>query len=454
MSGFFAAVVGQDDDSVSPGLLLMFGLNAVGQLGDGTVTVRSSPVQIGSEEYILISSGGGSGSTASTAGIRIDGTLWTWGENSNGVLGLGDTTDRSSPTQVGARTDWVFIDVDRGSGGHMMAITDAGELFAWGDNAGGILGLGDTTDRSSPVQVPGSFLEVSVGPNYTLAIRDDETLWGWGVDGSPGQPHMLSYFRIRTEVGNATISDGQTLTGASSGAVGVVWNTEFVSGSAGGGDLELNVRLSSLTGAFTVGETIGVGTTEIGSAERIEGPFSSPIQVSQDAGWHTLRAGTLAAAAFRNTTAFVWGGGNSGKLGLGDTLRRVFPTALGSAGEWSDICPGRGSASNGYMLGLRLTGALYAWGENAVGQLGQGNTTDLSSPTQIGALVDWASISAGAEHWLAIKADGTIWGCGEGGSGRLNNSVTTDRSSPVQIGTYANGVLVSAGLSSGVLLSP
>ena len=66
---------------------------------------------------------------------------------------------------------------------------------------------------------------------------------------------------------------------------------------------------------------------------------------------------------------------------------------------------------------------LYTWGENSQGQLGHGNTTNLSSPVQVGSLSDWSIVSA-STHMMAIKTDGTLWGCGENSLGRIGDGST------------------------------
>ncbi len=85
-----------------------------------------------------------------TIAIKTDGTLWAWGFNIVGNLGLGDTANRSSPVQVGALTTWASTAC---GSNHTLAIKTDGTLWAWGQNNEGQLGLGNTTDRSSPVQV-------------------------------------------------------------------------------------------------------------------------------------------------------------------------------------------------------------------------------------------------------------------------------------------------------------
>ena len=76
--------------------------------------------------------------------------LYAWGFNGTGQLGLGDITNRSSPVQVGALNNWKLVAM---GGSSTLALNMDGKIYAWGNNSAGQLGLGDTTNRSSPVQV-------------------------------------------------------------------------------------------------------------------------------------------------------------------------------------------------------------------------------------------------------------------------------------------------------------
>jgi alpha-tubulin suppressor-like RCC1 family protein len=137
----------------------------------GTTSVvwgHSSPVQVGALTTWSKIAGGFYHSVS----IKTDGTLWAWGYNINGGLGLGDTADRSSPVQVGALTTWANVIC----GGYFtIAVKTDGTLWSWGRNAGGPLGLGDVSNRSSPVQVGTKTNWLSTGfsasPGATLAIR-------------------------------------------------------------------------------------------------------------------------------------------------------------------------------------------------------------------------------------------------------------------------------------------
>ena len=113
-----------------------------------------------------------SGGVLHTIAIKTDGTLWVWGNNVSGRLGLGDITNRSSPVQVGTLTNWSSVS----AGSHTMAIKTDGTLWAWGSNGSGRLGLGDITDRSSPVQVGAltNWYSVDLGnSDHTMAIKEE-----------------------------------------------------------------------------------------------------------------------------------------------------------------------------------------------------------------------------------------------------------------------------------------
>ena len=129
------------------GTLWGWGGNSRGSIGVGNTIQQSSPVQVGALTNWLSLASFLTGCVA----VKTDGTLWTWGYNNRGQLGLGNTVSRSSPLQVGALTNWT-AKINAGSA-TCMAIKGDGTLWAWGQNNFGQLGLGNTTYRSSPVQV-------------------------------------------------------------------------------------------------------------------------------------------------------------------------------------------------------------------------------------------------------------------------------------------------------------
>lgn len=133
--------------------LWVWGLNSGGRLGTSTsYTVSvSSPVQVGAlTDWAQISL-----TTATSVAVKTDGTLWAWGANSYGILGqswpfFGLFAYRSSPIQVGSLTNWSSVVAGVNN---MLAIKTDGTLWGWGRNNNGVLGLNNIISRSSPVQV-------------------------------------------------------------------------------------------------------------------------------------------------------------------------------------------------------------------------------------------------------------------------------------------------------------
>jgi alpha-tubulin suppressor-like RCC1 family protein len=167
------------------GQLWTWGQNNYGVLGlgdAGGANGRSSPVQVGALTNWAKVSGVGS---FSGIAIKTDGTLWLWGQNNVGQLGLGNTTNYSSPKQIGSDTDWATLVNYGQSGRFAAAIKTNGTLWTWGSNSypnAGALGHNNTTNYSSPKQVPGvNWAKIAKGyrGGFT-ATKTDGTLWTWG----------------------------------------------------------------------------------------------------------------------------------------------------------------------------------------------------------------------------------------------------------------------------------
>jgi hypothetical protein len=360
-----------DDDSpiVTGSTLWGWGNNAKGQLGVGDTTNTSDPTQVSADtDWASVTAGG-----SNTFAVRTDGTLWGWGDNEFGQLGLGDTTDRTSPTQVGTDTDWLTASTGNG---HTLALRTDGTLWAWGSNDSGQLGLGDTTNRTSPTQVgtATTWASIATGGNHALAVRTDGTLWAWG-NGGQGK--------------------------------------------------------------------LGLGDTS---------NRTSPTQVGTATTWATASGGNGHTLAVRTDgTLWAWGQNNNGQLGLGDTTGRTSPTQVGTDTNWASVSTGGITAGGNHSLGVRTDGTLWAWGNNGQGRLGLGDTTNRTSPTQVGTDTDWADVAAG-NHSLGLRTDGTLWAWGSNGSGQLGLGDTTDRWSPTQVGTDDDWTSIGAGNGHSVAL--
>jgi alpha-tubulin suppressor-like RCC1 family protein len=156
------------------GSLWSWGINTYGQVGGGDTLVWV-PTKVGHGRDWAAAASGGDFSLA----LKRDGTLWAFGLNVFGNLGLGDTATRRSPTQVGSASDWAAVSAGIN---YSLALKRDGSLWAWGGNSFGELGLGDTTERHSPTQVGSARDWASIASlgHHSLALKKDGTLWAWG----------------------------------------------------------------------------------------------------------------------------------------------------------------------------------------------------------------------------------------------------------------------------------
>ena len=335
----------------------IWGENTQGQLGLNNTTNVSSPTQIGSNVAWSVSAEGANFSAL----IKGDGTLWTWGRNDAGQMGDGTVVNKSSPTQIGALTTWSKI-----SPGSQVcwAIKTDGTLWSWGLNSEGQLGIGIAGSgasgawRSSPVQIGTdtnwSYIATAARSYHVLAVKTTGSLWAWGL-GDSGQ--------------------------------------------------------------------LGIGTT----ANK-----SSPTQVGALTNWaYVTTCNESSFAVKTDGTLWSWGQNNAGQLGIGNITNYSSPKQIGALTNWTSQISG----GDRFIISVTTSGTIWSWGLNNYGQLGLGNTTNYSSPKQVGALTTWSKICSLQSSGVAIKTDGTLWTWGRNSVGQLGLNNITDYSSPKQVGS-------------------
>jgi alpha-tubulin suppressor-like RCC1 family protein len=463
------------------GTLWVWGRNTFGQLVTGDTSRRSNPVQVGintdwkdipqstgvSDTYFAIKTDGtlwswgfskGFTRSAGTPGIvyedihyqllrsytmvamgeyigyaiRSNGTLWAWGTNTDYNLGDGTTTVRSLPVQIGIDTNWSFVTTAKTNyfgnatdtlREHNFAIKTTGELWGWGANGVGELGVFNTTFiRSIPVQIgpDTNWSRVTAGTSFTVALRTNRTLWSWGSNTAGRLGINLASGNRSSPVQIGTRSD---------------W-TQVAAGSSH----TLAIRSDNTLWAWGLGTARQLGITVATSVSR-----SSPTQVGVLSNWTQISAGgSHSMAVASNGTLWTWGANNNGQLGLRDTATRSSPVQVGTRSDWTQV-----SANGNMSLAIRSDKTLWVWGTNNYGELGLGVSTDRSSPTQVGTLSNWVSGSFGAGHIGLIDANGVLYSAGIAnvlGLGRIHEDII-HRSSPTQIGRDTNWNNFSAGLS-------
>lgn len=168
------------------GEVYVWGCNKKGQIGDGTYINRTAPVRVdGLSGIIAITSGGalGGDTNSHSLALKSDGTVWTWGSNSDGQLGDGTDITRNTPVQVGGLSHVIAI---AGGGAHSAALKSDGTVWTWGCNWAGQLGIGiPFSIKNKPVQVKylSKIVTLASGWMHSIAAKSDGTLYAWGYNG-------------------------------------------------------------------------------------------------------------------------------------------------------------------------------------------------------------------------------------------------------------------------------
>jgi alpha-tubulin suppressor-like RCC1 family protein len=477
--------------TVTPdGALYCWGTNAFGQVGDGTFDHRPTPTRVGSEsDWVSVRSASehtcarkstgaaycwgrndrsslgrftveawqptplaleeGSrwltvtGGIQHGCGIKLDGSLWCWGSNFNGQLGVGDENMRDNPTRAGTDNDWVEV-ATSWSGG--CARKRDNTLWCWGDQGGdspyelreeltgwtriaafnsqlcGIRAPGSlwcwTSDDNEPVQkgTDEDWTAVAPGNAHVCGIRASGELYCWGEDDEYGQ-----------------IGTGNRYAVFEPARVGM--NADWTEISAGG---------RHTCGKRADGSIWCWGSTTYGQVGNgVIGHTPEPVQVRTATDWVEAAAGDYTTCA-RNQGGELWcfGDDREGTLGNGSVsmVLAQIPTRVGDETDWVSI---QGNATR--MVGLRGNNPpeegneVYAFGYVPLN--GGGGDPE---PRSISSSKPFTSVSAGFMHDCGVAADKTFWCWGNGGYGALGAQFPSG-STPNQIGMEADWISGAAG---------
>lgn len=370
------------------GSMWAWGNNANGRLGLNLAsnTSVSSPRKVGSAKWLQVRAGG-----EHSIAIREDGTVWAWGRNDAGQLGDGTTINRSSPVQLAG--SWSSVRPSAYTGKHTVGIKSDGTLWAWGDNSTGQLAQGNLTNYSSPVQIGTDTWKYvsggsgSVSGAAVVGIKSDDTIWGWGYNNN--------YELGTTVLSTAVTSPIQLVT-----ANGTNTTTTFKA-----------VEHAGATGLAidTTGKLWGMGPDTLNNS--ILGgtvPYVYPPKmVSSAANLVSLTARNSSYLALDNDKK-LWGGGRSAEYQVlysgGDAKWSKFAIA---GGFW----PGTTSISS-TVIATKEDKSILMWGLDPIGNttFGYSYAKPTTIPgiynTQLDANVSFVMVDAGST-WVSCAWDGS-----------------------------------------------
>jgi alpha-tubulin suppressor-like RCC1 family protein len=474
--------------------LWCWGDNSAGQLSyDKATPVFSTPQQESSmSSWNKVATGNGN-----TCAITNSQALYCWGDNSYGQLTLNNitTTDSSTPQQiyedgpVAATTPFTAQDVAVGDG-QSCAIKTDGTLWCWGNNSSGQLGVGTTSSLTTPHQVSHTttWREVNAGDHHTCAIDADYVGYCWGLNDS-GQLAAGNLLNTDSPRLFDTSENWQAIDSGELHSCGL----KTVSGSSlytlwcGGGNNYGQLGISStanqsvpqqITGldaaiplphwtAFSTGHYHTCAITDSGvlycwgrnddgqlgrgNNSDVATNWSPQTKVSKGADdWIKIVAGATHTCGIKATddastvqdTLYCWGDNRTGQLGDNTTTDSYSPIqvsedpTIASPVSFAalDVAVGgyfNGTNTYGHTCAIKTDNTLWCWGENAQSQLGDNTTTSSNVPIQISADPVWVSVKAGNKYTCAQKSNKNIYCWGDNSAGQTGAGATPSPTSTV-----------------------
>ena len=351
--------------------------------------------------FIVITSG-----TSHSCGVATDNRAYCWGDNFNGEIGDGTTTDRLKPTLVAGNLRFSVVSA---GDNFTCGLTTLKKAYCWGWNDSGMLGDGTVIDRHMPVAVKGGlvFRQIRPGGRHTCGTTTSNLGYCWGANqyGQLGDGSEVTRRLTPSRVAGTlpflrVIAGGFHSCGITTSNRAYCWGNGG-SGQVGDGKTYLRFTPRAVAGGLSFKQvapgyqhTCGVTTTDraycwgindhgqIGDGTNVPNRLT-PVAVSGP----YLFIGVSAAEVHncgvtQQKRAFCWGSNLYGQLGNGTSTSKPVPLVTNVSGglTFSQVAGGLASL---HSCGLTLTGKAYCWGGNFDGQLGDGSTTAHYTPVAV-----------------------------------------------------------------------
>ena len=289
-------------------------------------------------------------------GVTTDDRAYCWGANFSGQLGDGTTTSRTQPTAVFGGLRFASV---RAGFFHTCGVTLTHQGYCWGSNFSGQVGDGSEFNRRQrPVLVAGglSFRQIIPGGNSTCGVTTGNKAycWGYGGEGQTGDGTTVQERRSPRAVAGGhsfrqVASGGAHSCGVTTNDRALCWGNNF-EGRLGDGTTTRRLRPVAVVGGLQFARI------ELGPA-------------------HTCAVTTA-------NRAYCWGNNTAGQLGDGSNSHRTRPAAVSGNLPFRQVDAG-GSGENGHTCGVTTDDQAYCWGNNNLGQLGDGTTDNSSTPVAV-----------------------------------------------------------------------
>ncbi len=325
--------------------------------------------------------------------IMEDGSLYTWGSNNNGIIGNGSTTSRSNPVKVLENVKEIAVE-SQSSNKCVAAISYDGELYMWGSNKHGQLGLGQTAKELPNVTVPtivpihDKIKKVSIAGETVAAITENNELYMWGSDnnGRLGTDDGVNDYK------NPINNDLNTPTKIMDGVSDVKIS-------------QYNTMVLSISGAVYIwgewrSDMLGDGSDQYRSAPDLTNPIADNAK-------YIALSNINAAVITEDGSLYMWGKNNYGQLGINsiqNSHKKIQTTNISDVNRvilLVDNC----------VAAITANGSLYMWGKNSYGQLGDETTENKTSPYKVSQLQNVTGISNHSNYNVttAITQNHEIW---------------------------------------------
>ncbi|MBX7185157.1 MAG: hypothetical protein K1Y01_08455 [Vicinamibacteria bacterium] len=404
----------------SVGGVKCWGQNWAGQLGDGTNSLSRQSADFVSGLTSGVAAVATGPEASHTCALTAAGGVWCWGFNDSGQLGDGTTTNRYTPVSVPGLASGVAA-ISTGAS-HTCALTLSGAVKCWGRNSNGQLGDGTNIDRTSPVDVLGlssGAIGIAAGLDHTCALTTGGGAKCWGNNSS------------------GALGDGTNVSGNSPADVSGLSAGLIRLSAANGRTCALTVAGGVKCWGRNTDGQLGDGTTTNRTLP------VAPLE---------MRSGVVSVSAGKSHTCIGMregglrcvGANANEQLGDGTTTKRVAAVVVGG------LSTGMAQVSLGlfHSCGLTTGGGTKCWGNNYDGEVGDGTTTDRTTPTDVfGLSQDVKAVAVGAYHSCALTTGGAVRCWGYNGIGGLGDGTTTSRTTPVEPLGLGSGITqVATGL--------